>query len=89
MLQGICQLVQDCCAFFFALEEPCHLYEGEVQCLVEQFVCFILAEVVIADIFFLRVILLVSLLYLFHIIGINIYTDKVPETYPYTQKVYG
>ena len=31
----------------------------------------------------------VSLLYLFHIIGINIYTDKVPETYPYTQKVYG
>ena len=31
----------------------------------------------------------VFLLELFHIIGINIYTDKVPETYPYTQKVYG
>ena len=59
MLQGICQLVEDCFALLFALEEPCHLYEGEVQCLVEQFVCFILAEVVAADIFFLRVILFV------------------------------
>ena len=59
MLQGICQLVQDCCAFLLAFEKPRHLYEGEIQCLVEQFVCFILAEVVAADIFFLRVILFV------------------------------
>ena len=59
MLQGICQLVEDCCALLLAFEKPCHLDEGEVQCSVEQLVCFILAEVVAADIFFLRVILFV------------------------------